>query len=266
MAKVEIKPLPLKKWHGKKDKESFAQTKTIEALYSNKLGGYQTGLTDEEAEVYGKKLGFNLNNLFDPEKEHPFWSQKIAQVRLENATTYLDPTKPLDYVKIKLVKVSKYVANSMREWEEGKWPDATHVIYDENEEADVKASTIQKRNKAIALASKMTLDEKATMVLIVNGKYVKNKSLNFIDVEIDEAIEEKVDEFIRYASMDVADMQVRGSILEGLHRQILTQEGAAIYYMGERIGFDIEDAMAWFQSPDNQKLKVAILERLNGGK
>lgn len=264
MAVVEIRPLPLKKWHGKKDKESFAQPKTIQALYSNKLGGYQTGLSKEEEAKYGALLGFSLDNLFNPEKEHLFWSQKLAQVKLENATTFLDPTKPLEYVKIKLVKVSKFVANSMKEWEEGKWPDATHVIFDESEETDIKATEIQKRNRAIQLAGKMTPAEKATMVLIINKRFVKNKSVNFIDVEIDEAIENRVEDFIRYAEMDLQDIQVRGSILEGLHRQILTQEGSAIYYMGERIGFDVEDAMAWFQSPDNQKLKVAILERLNG--
>lgn len=262
MSIVEVKPLPLKKWHGKKDKESFAQAKTIEALYSNRIGGYETGLSDEDVEKYGKKLGFSLDNLFNPEKEHPFWSNKIGQVKLENSTVYFDTSKPLDYVKVKLIRVSKYVANSMAEWEAGKWPDATHVIYDENEEADTKATSIQKRNRAIQLAGKMNLDEKATMVLIINKKYVKNKSLNYIDVEIDEAIENHVDDFIRYAEMDLQDIQVRGSILEGLHRQILTEEGSSIYYMGERIGFDIEDAMKWFQSPDNQKLKVAILERL----
>lgn len=264
MSIVEVKPLPLKKWHGKKDKEAFAQPKTIEALYSNKIGGYETGLSRDEEEAYGKKLGFRLDNLFNPEKEHEFWSNKIGQVKLENATIYFDTTKPLDFVKVKLIRVSKFVANSMAEWEAGKWPDATHVIFDENEEADTKATSIQKRNRAIQLAGKMNLDEKATMVLIVNKKYVKNKSLNFIDVEIDEAIEDHVDDFIRYAEMDLKDIQVRGSILEGLHRQILTEEGNSIYYMGQRIGFDIEEAMAWFQSPDNQKLKVAILERLNG--
>ena len=264
MSIVEVKPLPLKKWHGKKGKEAFGQPKVIEALYSNSIGGYQTGLTTEEAEVYGKKLGFNLDNLFNPDKEHTFWSQKIAQVKLENATIFFDTKKPLDFVKVKLIKASKFVANSMKEWEEGNWPDATHVIYDENEEADVRASSIQKRNRAIQLAGKMSAAEKATMVLIINKKYVKNKSTNFIDVEIDDAIENHVEDFIRYAEMDLTDIQVRGSILEGLHRQILTKEGESVYYMGERIGFDIEDAMAWFQNPDNQKLKVAILERLNG--
>lgn len=263
MSIVEVKPLPLKKWHGKKDKEAFAQPKTIEALYSSRIGGYETGLSEDEARSYGTRLGFDLGNIFIPDKEHPFWSQKIGQVRLENATVFFDTTKPLDYVKVKLIRVSKFVANSMAEWEAGKWPDATHVIFDENEEADTKATTIQKRNRAIQLAGKMNLDEKATMVLIVGGKYVKNKSLNFIDVEIDNCIEHHVEDFIRYAEMDLKDIQVRGAILEGIEKQILTEEGNSVYYMGERIGFDVDDAMAWFQNPDNQKLKVAILEKIS---
>ena len=46
---VEVRPLPEKKWHGKKGKDSFAQPKTIEVLYDEKLGAYATGLTEEEA-------------------------------------------------------------------------------------------------------------------------------------------------------------------------------------------------------------------------
>jgi hypothetical protein len=37
------------------------------------------------------------------------------------------------------MKGSKLVANSMKELDEGKWPEATHVIFDESEEVSYKS-------------------------------------------------------------------------------------------------------------------------------
>lgn len=261
---VEIKPLPSSRWHGKKGKESFTQPKVIEVLFNPDSGKYETGLSEEDAKKYGDMLGLDLSDTWVPEKEHPFWSTKAAQIKLENNTVFLDDSKPLQFIQIKNLKASKFVANSMKEWEAGKWPDATHVIFDETEEVTMKATKIQRKNKAIQLAAKLSLEEKANIILILTGKVVKNKSQDFIDVQLDQVLEDQVEEFTRYASMDTADTQVRASVLEAIHRNILNREGSAVYYMGERIGFDIQEAIEWFQSADNQKLKVAILEKLNG--
>ena len=63
--------------------------------------------------------------------------------------------------------------------------------------------------------------------------------------------------------MDVKDFALRGQVLEALHKQILVKNGEAVYYHDERIGYDVSDTVEWFKNPDNQKLKVAILEKLN---
>lgn len=265
MSIVEVRPLPTEKWHGKKGREAFSQAKTIQVLYNHKTGKYDTGLTEQEAEEWGRELGIDLSDRFVPDQEHPFWSTKAAQIRLENNTMFFNTENKYELIKIKNMRASKFIANSMKEWEENKWPDALYVIFDETAEADVKASKIQRRKRAIILADKMTPAEKAAMVLILGGKYVKNKSNNFVDVELDELMEEddKLDEFLNYAQMDTADLMVRGQVLEALHRQVLHKEGNSVYYMGERIGFDLNEAVDWFKSPDNQKLKINILEKIN---
>jgi hypothetical protein len=266
MAIVEVRPLNKKKWHGKSDKESFTRPTVIQVLYDHNTGKYATGLTDEEMERFSRELGLRIDDKFNPAEEHPYWSSKAAQIKLENHTMFFNTDKASDYIKVKNMKAQQcqFVANSLREWEENKWPEATHVIFDESEEATIKASKIEQKKKAYKLSEKMTVAEKAAMVLILTGKYVKNKSANYIEVALDEAIEENMEDFLTYASMDAIDFSIRGQILEGLHRQILTKEGGAIYYMGERLGFDINDAIDYFKDPNNQKIKVAILEKLTG--
>lgn len=260
---VEVRPLPEKKWHGKKGKESFAQPKTIEALYDVNTGKYATGLTQDEATEYSKKLGVDLSDTFVPDKPHPYWSTKAAQIKLLNQTMLFDTDKPADFVKVKLMKANKLVANSMKEYEENKFPDATHVIYDEAEQVQMKAGKVQKKHQAIAKVAKMTADDKIAMVQILSSKSVKGRSADFIDVEIDDIIENNVDEFLKYAGMGREEVTIRAQVLEMISKNILTKESGSIYYMGEMIALDYEAAIEWFKNPQNSKMKVAILEKLD---
>jgi len=262
MSLVEIRPLPLVKWHGKKEKESFGQPITEEVLVSEYSGKFNTGLTEEEAEKYGKLLGVDLSDNFNPDTPHAYWSTKAAWMTLPNRTMILDTSKPNEFVKVKNIKASNRVANSMREWEDNKWPNATHVIFDEEEDLENKATKIAIRTKAIIKAAAMSLESKANIVQILSEKTVKNRSLNFVDVEIDEIINSKPDEFLKVVDMGSAEVTVRAKVLEMISKNILTKEGGSIYYMGDLIGMDYEDAVRWFKDPNNQMLKVNLMEKL----
>lgn len=261
---VEVRPLPNKKWHGKTGKESFTQAKTIEVLYDTKTGKYATGLTKEETEKYSKLLGVELGDVFNPSEPHPFYGSAAGRIKLLNQTMFFNDEKPLDFVKIKALKASKFVANSLQEYEDGKWPDAEFVIFDEAEEVSMKASKIQQKNKCVAIAQKMSADEKINMIQILSDKSLKGRSNDFIDVEIDKIIENQPVEFIRFAKMDKQEVYVRATILEAISRNILIREATAIYYMGERIANSYEEAVLWFLDPQNAKMKVTILEKLGG--
>ena len=259
---VEVKPLPRKRWHKKEGKESFQQPVKIEVLYDPNTGKYATGLSEEESEMLGKKLGLDLSDVFIPEQAHPYWSTKAAMVTLKNETQFFDSSKPLDLIKIKNLKAHKLVANSQKEWEEGLWPDATHVIFDETEDINMKANKVQTKQKCYAILAKLSTDEKINIIAIVLEESVRGRSENFITSRIDEVVEEHPEEFMKWATMDAKEVHTRASILEGIARNFLTKEGQSIYYMSERLGFDIDDTIQWFGNPDNQKLKVAILEKL----
>lgn len=261
--KVEVRPLDLPKWHGKKGQESFSQPHIIEALYDSNSGKIATGLTEEEAEKYGKELGVDLSNKFDQNKPHPFWNSKMGVIKLQNSTMIFDDRKPLEFVKIKVMKASKYVANSMKEWNEGKYPEATHVIYDEEEEVSILATKAKKRKKAMKLSLELSKDEQVNIVQILSDKSLRGRSQDFIDVEIDNLIQDRTEDFLRYAQLDKKELYVRASILEALHRNILTKEGTSIFYLSDKIGYDFESAVEYFKDPQNQNMKISILEKLN---
>jgi hypothetical protein len=263
MAIVEIRPLDIPKWHGKKGEESFTQPHTIECLYDPMTGGYATGLTEGEEKKYAKKLGVDLSSVFNQDEPHPFWNSKMGRVALENATMIFDDTRSLDFVKVKMLKASKYVANSIKEWEEGMFPEATHVIFDESEEENIKATKALKKQKAMKLSLDLSADDKANIVQILTGKTVRGRSSNYLVGEIDDLMEDRLDDFIREASKDKKDLHIRGSVLEAIHRNILTKEGSSILYLSDKIGFDFESAVEWFKDPQNQNLKSSILEKLN---
>lgn len=264
MALVEVRPVPSIPWHGKTGKEDFSQPKVYEVLLDGRTGRYATGLTDEEKEKFEKDLGVDLSSTFNPNEAHPYWGSASAAIKLPNHPVFFDTTIPAEAVKVKNMKAMKYVANSMREWEEGKFPDATHVIFDEQEELAIKASKIQTRRRCYEVLNKMSLDERANMAIILSeGDTVVNRhSQDIVDIAIDEIIEENPDKFMLYAKMDKNELYTRAAVLEALHRNILTKEGTAVHYMGDIIGYSTEEAIQWFMNPNNQALKVAILEKL----
>lgn len=262
---VEVRTLPIKKWHGKEGAESFAKPKVLEVLIDTNTGKYNTGLSEEEAAVYGKAMGVDLSDTVIPDTPHPYFSLKPSWITLENNTMFFDDKKMSDVVKIKNMKASKKVANSMAAWEKGEFPEATHVIFDEQEEVQEKATKIALKNEAIALLPKMSEEDKASIITILSDKHksVRGQSPSFIAVEIDELITDKTSEFIRTVKMGREEVSLRSKVLELVDLNILTKEAGSYYYMGELIGMDYEDTVDWFRNPQNSKMKIMILEKLN---
>lgn len=262
---VEVKPIVAPKWHGRVGHEDFSVPKVYEVLFDTKTGQYATGLTDEEAEKYGELMGVDLKGNYKHSEPHPYWSSQAAQLKLPNETVTFNTETPSDFVKVKNLKASKFVANSLKEWEKGLYPEATHFISDEEEEDAILATKIQIKRKCSVIVSEMSLDEKANMAIILSGgdKVVPRNSQNKIDVELDKIIDEKPEKFLRFSQMDKTELYTRASVLEALHRNILTKEGTAVYYMSELIGYNTEEAIEWFMNPNNQAIKVAILEKLS---
>jgi len=264
MTLVRIKPLDKEKWHKKKGKESFTQPTIIEALVSKETQAFDTGLTEEETITYGKKLGVDLSPTFTGEA-HPFYSQKQAWVPLENKMMVFDTEKAMDYVKVKLLKSGSapQVANSMKEYDEGKFPEATHVIYDEAEEMEVMAAKTELEMQAYVKVSSMTQADKELIVHVMTGKPISGNSINFLNARIGELIKEDVKKFLNTLKTPKEEVANRVLLLRLLEKNVLSKERGAIHYMGDMIAFDFEDGVKWLRDPENSQVKASLVAQLN---
>lgn len=262
--KIEVRPIETKKWHGKTGKESFTRSKKIQALVDPSTNEYATGLTKEDIEkLRDMGITYDLSPNFNQGEPHPFWDSPMATIELKNATMFFDTKKPLDYIKMKILKASKYVANSMKEYEEGLFPEATHVIFDESEEVEIKATKVAIKKKAIIEAAKLSKDRKIALIMILAGKNLKGKSDDFVEVELDKIIERKPKDVLRYIEMDPEKVSLHALVLEALQKSVLRKQGHKILYYDSVIGGDVYDVVSYLQDEENQDLKLRIMSAVN---
>lgn len=275
--KIEVRPLEIKRWHGHKGKESFTRPKRLNVLVDEETRQYATGLnyTDKnytdpddpkkkltEAEYYGKILKKDLSPIYLEDELHPFWDSKDPKVKLENRTMLFDHNIPIEHIRIQVMKASKFVANSMKEWEEGLYPYATHVITDEAEEVESKATKVQIKNQAIIKLSDTPVDRKIQLVLILDGKNLRGASDNTITVEVDKLVEKKPDEVLRYLNMDKEQTAMHALVLEALQKNTLRKQGHKIMYYDSNIGNSVEEVIDYLQLDENQDLKLRIMSAI----
>lgn len=284
--KVQVKPVQVTKWHEKKGQESFTRGKVIRALVNPDTMTYATGLNyvDKdfedpdnskskitEAEYYSKLLKADLSPQFDMDKPHPFWDSRMASIKLENRTQLFDVKKnPLDYIKWKLMKESKFIANSQKEVEEGVFPEATHVLFDESEEVEVKASKAAIKRQAYTETGKLSKGQKIELIMILSGeedyykaKNLKGKSDDFVEAELDRLLELRPADIVRYLKGNKESNATHALVLEALQKHSLKKDGHKIMYHDSVLGQDVLDVVIYLNKPENQELKLRIMEQVN---
>jgi len=269
---VEVRPIERKKWHDKTGQESFTRPQTVQVLVDAETMRYATGLSSQDIEMLKSKgITYDLGDTFNTEEPHPFWDSSMGYFKLENNTMFFDADKPLEYIKIKNMKASKYVANSLKEFEEGLYPEATHYIHDESEYVEQMATEVELKNKAILTAAKLPLDKKIEIILAIEGKNLKGQSPSFVEVELDKILSRKKtqekesgpSEFIRYTSMDKKDLSNYALVLESIQKNVLRKEGHRILFMDSVLGTDEIEVAQYIAKDENQDLKLSILAKIN---
>jgi len=265
MSIVEVKPIERETWHGKKGKDSFKRPVVIEALVNANTGQYASGLTEKEREELSKLTGYDLSVNYIQGKAHPFWNSKVGAVKLNDGTTVFDTDRPLDRIKVAILKASYLVANSMEEFKEGKFPHAIFYIYDEAEKIKLKARKAAIKKKAVIELSKISRARKTEILQIITGVSKRKQSDDYIEVTLDEILDQTggAEKVLNLIGRDKTRTATHAMILEAIHNNILRKEGSAIYYMDDQLGFDLESTIDYLSDKKNQALKVKILEELN---
>lgn len=261
MALIEVRPIEKERWHGNTGKNSIRRPVKIEALYNVKTGRYNTGLSTEDEERLSKLLGQDVSNIFIKDKPHPFWSTS-GVVKLSNTTQIFDDSIPKDEVAIKLMKASELVANSMKDYQDGLYPDATHVIFDQREEIEIKAAKAQIKSEVYIETSKLSRDRKIEIIQVLTNRGMRKQSDDFITVELTALIEKSPEEVLRVIKTEKETTKIHAMILEALDKNVLRKEGSSFYYMDDQLGFDLNTTINYFKDPSNQKLKAEIIAKM----
>ena len=260
--KIEIRPIEKKTWHNKTGKESFTRPKVIQALADPRTQRYMTGLTELELKELSVEFDVDLTPRYNPTRPHTFWDSRQASVKLENAPQFFDTSIPLELIKYKICKASKYVANSKDELERGLFPEAHHVIYDEQEEAEVKAKRIELRNTAIAEIAKLSRGRKIDLLFILEGKNYKEASENLLTVGVEEMLENKSREVLEALKDDPEYIEAKALVVECLSKIVLIKRGHKIMYHESSLGDDISGVANYLNKDENQTLKLTLQQKV----
>jgi hypothetical protein len=264
--RIEVRPLPIEKWHKKKGQESFMRPKTIQAFADTDSMKYRHGLSEKDKKDLKEKfkISYDLTDHFNPDVPHPFWDSKLTAIKLENNTQFFNVNNPLEFIKVSIMKVNDYVANSFKEWEDGKWPQATHYIHDEIEEAEAEASKVEHKNNAVIEATKLSKEVKLSICTIMLGKNLRESSDNLLTVSISKCIEKDVEEFLTLARKDKTSLSTEALVKEAVDRTILRREGHKIVYMDSSLGMSVEEVAEYLNKPENNDLKIHLKSKIEG--
>ena len=89
-------------------------------------------------------------------------------------------------------------ANSLIDHKNGKFPSATHYIYNDKESIEKKEMEINERKKATDLVDKISTEKKIELILILSDEDFSNKSISHINVRMAELIDRDAKNIITY--------------------------------------------------------------------
>ena len=251
---VYVKPIVRERWHGLHNigRSKFEGTAdVIQVLYDSKTGKLATGLEPDDETRLGSSLGKDLTN--SPSNE--FW--QTFKVKLEDKTMIFDTGIPLHELQLKVLKASKFCANSQKEMDKGLWPAAKYVIYDESLEVEKQAAAVQLKAQAIAIFSELSPQRKID-ILKIFGRSVDNNSDNFVYAKLYEIVENETQEFIRVSSMKPAEIKVRSMVFDLEKTGILRRKGTAYLYNDQQVGFDYDSTVDHLLDPKQQELLIKL--------
>jgi len=145
-----------------------------------------------------------------------------------------------------------------------KYPDAIFVIFDEQEENEIKATRASIKRKVIIESAKLPIDKKIEIIQILLGISTKGQSNDYIELKFDECIDKfGADKLLTIMQRDKSRNTTHSLVLEAIQKNVLRKEGSSIYYMDDQLGFDLEATMDYLEDKKNQLLRAAIIEKIN---
>ena len=258
MANIFLKPIMTEKWHGlhKVGRTRFQDTQdVIQVLFDSKSGALATGLDNDTEARLSSSLGVSLANNSANEFWHDF------KIKLKDQTMIFNTDNPIEELQVYVMKASKFIANSQKELDAGKWPSAKYVIYDEQTELEKQASEVQTKAKAIDIFNNLSPEKKLDMLKLY-GKATENSSNDFVYTKLYEIVENDPIDFIAQANKSPEEIKIKALIFDLEKIGILRRKGTAYLYNDQQVGFDYDDTVSYLLNPGNQELLVKLKDSL----
>lgn len=249
-----------------KELKYFARPKTICPLVNPKTHKYESGLSEEDKK-YLESTGFpyNISDTYKKGVPHEFWESELVKYQLKQSPDFLYPGKSdLDFVKYRFLTKSKFVYASEQDMLAGGKPQATHYIYDESNEIEVKATKIQAREKLIKKISALSLVKKREYITILFDEIVDNKTEGYLTIKFNEAYEdkEKSARLVELLNNSPEKLELMATVKEALLKGVLTKNKKGIYYFETNLGYSEDEVLDTLSSDSNQELFLTIKSKL----
>lgn len=195
---------------------------------------------------------------------------------LNDGLTVLDTENMNDYLAYRIMLASKKFANSKKELDSGKWPEAIYYIGLEHETEDIKYQKKQRLNSALAKLANSDFDpitqRKMVKVLgLAKGKLTDQQTYNLLSSFIEENTpgKDNINEFEKmYKLLSTADgreeFEARYFLQELQDKWIVTEYQGTYTWNAKKmvIGQRKEEAIRFLMNPEKQSEQIELKAQL----
>lgn len=266
--KIEIRPIPNRNKirDYSEELEFFSQNRILCPLVDPVTLKYVTGLNQKDIKyLQENNFPYDLSDNYVRGVAHQFWESQLVKTELTNSPTFLYPGKSfIDFIKYKYLLASKYIYSSEEEMLGGSKSEATHYIYNEDIENNVKATKLQKKNKLIKDISKLSLAKKREILMILLNENTDNKNEDYITIRFDDILTSseltsRLEEVLNYSQEKVS---LKAMIKDAILKNVLVRSKKGIYFFDVNLGFSEEDVYNFLNENENQEILLSIKEKL----
>lgn len=266
--KIEIRPIP-----GRQDIKSFSenleyfsQAHILAPFVNPVTRKYVTGLSKEDVQhLQDGKFPYNLEDTYRQGVAHEFWESQILKVELKSSPIFLYPGKnQIDFVKYKYLLRNNYIYASEQEMLSGSKPEATHFIYNEESENEIKATKLERRNALVNKVSKLSLTRKRQVILILLNENTDNKDENYLVVRFEDILnsKERALELEVLLKNKAEDIALSADIKSAIQKNVLKRTKNGIFYFETNLGYSEEDVKKTLSDPENQEVLINIKSKI----
>jgi len=205
---------------------------------------YLIDLTEDEKKWLSDHFKCDATPYYDEERPHKIWGSDVAKVKLRYEPLFLDLSRPVDFVKYKVIKTyPNIVAPSLSAIEDRSTPEyaeAQFYFLNDIEEVRRKASRVTDRNKAIAfiVTSSPAVIRNIGIITGIAASY-NVPSDEVLMIEITKLAEESPEQILKYSDMKAAEIDALALVKLGLAHKVLTKRGNMIVFGDKQTGEEL---------------------------